>query len=307
MNHRLIIGDAKQVLQKMDEGSINLAVTSPPYFQQRNYLIDGQIGQEETDEKYIESLSEIFAEVYRVLDDSGSFYLNIADTRSQKTSHLIPERVLLRLKEIGFLVRNRICWVKTTTITSFAPDRYSDRFEFIYFLTKTKKNYFDAKSVSVRFAETTLRRLEKLKKRENLNLFDPLKHKVYTEFEISPAYVNEKIVRRAIRKKKTHRHPIDVWPFASASFAGSHEAVFPLELPMRAILASSKPGDWILDPFVGSGTTMLAADLLGRNSIGIDLNPISIKFVKERLNQQRLDKSHSLEICIDSPKNKKVP
>ncbi|HID42194.1 MAG TPA: site-specific DNA-methyltransferase, partial [Archaeoglobaceae archaeon] len=125
--------------------------------------------------------------------------------------------------------------------------------------------------------------------------FDPKRHKLYSS-GLHPFQIAEKIARSENRD----RHPIDVWPISSACYKGPHEATFPLEIPIRAFLASSKKGDLVLDPFVGSGTTMEAAQLLERDSIGIDISPLSKSMVaerlKEKIKQRTLDNSFSFEI-----------
>lgn len=139
------------ILKTFPDKSINLCVTSPPYFNLRNYGTDGEIGSEESIEKYIDNLINIFNEVYRVLDNEGSCWVNIDDVYAKKNSDnvkrqslmCIPDRFKIKMVENGWICRNEIIWKKPNAMPSSAKNRFNNDYEKFYFFTKTNYYYFD--------------------------------------------------------------------------------------------------------------------------------------------------------------------
>lgn len=142
INPLLLQGDALAVLQDIPSNSIDMAITSPPYYMKREYL-GGGIGLEDSFEAYIENLVAICNEVYRVLKPSGSFWLNIGDSYQEKSLLMIPQRVAIKLTdEVGFTLRNQVIWNKMKGAPDNAKDKMRTLWEPVFFFTKQPKGYF---------------------------------------------------------------------------------------------------------------------------------------------------------------------
>jgi len=169
--NKIIQGDALEILKTFPDNSIDMCVTSPPYFNQRDYGVKGQIGLEKNLEEYVEKLCEIFDEVKRVLKKEGSCWVNIGDcyggyqgknhgypdrknesadipqiTRSKTTAKsllCVPEIFLIEMIKRGWLIRNKIIWFKRNVMPSSASDRFTIDYEMLYFFVKQKKYYFE--------------------------------------------------------------------------------------------------------------------------------------------------------------------
>ena len=184
--NKIIHGDVLKVLKEFPDNSVDCIITSPPYYSLRKYPeeanvewpdgIKCQLGLEPTPEMYIEHLGLILKEIYRVLKPTGTFWLNIGDTYLKKQMLCIPERVLFKALEIGFILRNKIVWMKPNCLPSSVKDRLTNTYEFVYLLTKKPKYYFNLDAIRVPLSEKTLERVKKFLSRGES--FDPNKHKV---------------------------------------------------------------------------------------------------------------------------------
>lgn len=376
----VVIGDALTSLRAFPTGSIDLAVTSPPYWAQREYGHSNELGQEPTSEQYIHNLSDIFSELRRVLKDRGVFFLNIGDKYSQKRLELIPERLAICMQERGWTVRNKVIWQKSNPNPSPVQDRFNNTWEVIYMFVKEPDNYlspkyfFDLDAVreptkntsNVRKtdlpyfrdiedfeAESIMLKNEtyngKFKDQKYVNIGASAggrmsvngeyytrqrKHELSEELKleiigflrshrkrvgISPKDIDQKFgtkdtaghwfrtdrggysipspsqwntlkeilnigqtpydkvmteehyVLQTVRKHPKGKNPGDVWRFATASLKEKHFAPFPDKIPERCIQVACPENGIVLDPFVGSGTTLKVAKNLGRRSIGIEI------------------------------------
>jgi site-specific DNA-methyltransferase (adenine-specific) len=259
----IICGDAKQVLSSLPDAFVNLTVTSPPYFRHRDYGIAGQIGSEATIDRYVKNIREVLAEVLRVTNDTGACFLVIGDTYQSKRLLLVPHRIALAADELGWVVRNDVIWNKLDPPPESPRNRWRSGHEHVLFLTKQPTKYtFDADAIRVPYADATIRR-----------------------WGNGQVYGGPKSEKRPGNHASRMRHaktfklnpkgclPTDVWSLPAGDSSADHYATFPDHLVAPIILACSKPGDLVLDPFVGSGTTCRVAKQNGRHFIGIDLNP----------------------------------
>src|SRR5690606_11132967 len=286
--------------RRMDAGSVNCIVTSPPYYGLRDYGVDGQLGAEDSPAEYVENMRALFAEARRVLADDGTLWLNLGDSYNtagtrqghkggfsetgqshakwygKNTSGLpgknllgIPWRVAFALQDDGRILRNDIIWHKPNAMPESVTDRLSNRHEHLFMFSKRARYWFD---------------------------LDPIREPHVSE----PGREGENYMRgqKAIRPvgpnsgnySEGGRNPGDVWTIATQPFAEAHFAVYPLALPERCIQAGCKPGGTVLDPFSGSGTTGLAAAKHGRRYVGIDLNADYLDLsLRTRLQQPGLD------------------
>ncbi|MFT4216761.1 MAG: site-specific DNA-methyltransferase [Micropruina sp.] len=259
----LILGDALGVLSAMPAQSVQTVVTSPPYWSLRDYGIDGQVGLEESVYDFIDHLAQLFDQVWRVLRDDGTLWLNIGDSYTSggrtwrapdrknvaramslrpatpdglKPKDLIgvPWRLAFALQERGWYLRSDIIWEKPNAQPESVRDRPTRSHEFVFFFSKREKGYkYDVDAV----------------------------------------------------RGPNGRRLRTVWPIKTQAFreASGHFATFPPTLVEPCVTIASEPGDLVLDPFVGSGTTPLVAGSLGRRFIGIELNPEYLTMATRRL------------------------
>jgi len=137
----VLLGDVVRQLQRIPSNSIDLAITSPPYWIQRDYGVKGQIGLEETPDEYIKKLLVAFTELRRVLKDTGSFFLNIGDKYIGKDLQMIPYKLAIKMQENGWVLRNILIWHKTNAMPSPISDRFSNTYEPVFFFVKKPDNY----------------------------------------------------------------------------------------------------------------------------------------------------------------------
>ena len=149
-------GDALDVLRKISDNSVDCCITSPPYWQKRQYE-SGGIGLETTPQEYIGKLSEIIDEIKRVLKPSGAFWLNLGDSYHNKSLQGIPWRVALKMIDNGWILRNDVIWNKHKGGLTPCPDRFGSVFEDFFFFVKEDKYYFDAESIRSKPRQTTVR------------------------------------------------------------------------------------------------------------------------------------------------------
>lgn len=190
--NKIICGDSLEVLTRVPSNSINMCLTSPPYFGLRDYGVEGQLGLEKTPEEYIEKMTVIFHEVKRVLKKEGTFWLNMGDTyagsgspggdfkdnkgdkylrpynRGEKQINIrakclcmIPERLSWALIQDGWILRNKIIWEKKNNLPSSAKDRFTHRWEYIFYFVKSRRNYFDLDSVREPLKSSSLERMKR--------------------------------------------------------------------------------------------------------------------------------------------------
>lgn len=290
-------GHAARVLATMDASSVDCVVTSPPYFGLRDYGGQTeQIGLEASPAEYVSALVEVFAEVRRVLAEDGTLWLNLGDSyysgrgnpgpnsadgkqparrgwvRSvdrpgqdwAKPKDLLgmPWRVAFALQAAGWYLRNAVVWSKPNAMPESVGDRLSSRHELVFLLTRSRRYWFDLDAIRVPHLESTAAASLRVRK----------------PYQAPGQKANSKSKPMA----SGGANPGDVWEIATRPFPEAHFATFPVDLPRRCILAGCKPGGTVLDPFAGAGTTLLAAQQLGRRAIGIDLNPDYLKMALRR-------------------------
>ena len=139
----LYIGDAIKIMKKLEDNSIDLIITSPPYWGQRDYKDEDQWGNEESIKDYIDKMVLWCKECYRVLKNSGSLFLNIGDKYSKKGLCLIPERIAISFTDNGWILRNNIIWYKPNHMPTSVKDRFCNTYEYVYFFVKDSKKYFN--------------------------------------------------------------------------------------------------------------------------------------------------------------------
>lgn len=323
----ILAGDASRQLQRLPEASVDMVLTSPPYFRLRDYDVDGQLGLETHVDEWVDGLAEVARQTARVLVPTGSFWLNVSDTYStsidqgaaRKSLLLGPERLALRLVGDGWLLRNKIVWQKANPMPTSVRDRLSCTWEAVYVFTRQPSYYFALDAVRV--PHTSI---------------PPKRHRSPERGDESWRGPNSDTATGLDTIKSQGRvgHPLgknpgDVWRIASSSYRGAHHATFPITLAERAIRAgcpearcvtcrlpwrrrtirslgslatrgslqptctcraASEPG-LVLDPFMGAGTTAVAAEQLDRDWLGVELNPDFALLAEQRITHARVSRT----------------
>lgn len=299
------------ILKSLDSESVECCVTSPPYYGLRDYGVDGQIGIEQSPEEYITRLTNVFTEVRRVLKSDGTLWINIADSyagsgkgataesdsKNEKGRYLlsgkskaklmptkwasikpkdmigIPWMLAFSLRESGWYLRSDIIWHKTNGIPESVKDRPVKSYEHIFLLSKQSKYYFDYKAIQEPLKQVTKERYKRGRSGNSKYIGNKYQHNGL-----------DKPMKDGLTFNQEFRRKRDVWEVSTNSFkSDEHFAMYPERLIEPCILAGSKEGGIVLDPFFGSGTTGAVAKRLGRKFIGIDLNPRFCELAKERI------------------------
>jgi len=379
--YKLINGDVLESLRDLPDNSVHCVVTSPPYWGLRDYGHDGQIGLEETPEDYVAEIVKVFSEIRRVLRDDGNCWLNLGDSYASaggshgsrsdnqtgvgasrvhasgggdkcarkppsgnKPKYLIgiPWRVAFALQADGWWLRQDIIWSKPNPMPESVRDRCTKSHEYVFLLTQSQRNFYDAEAIKVEASVATMERN---------------KHKFNGAFkgQFSGTPGEERWQEgRAIEKPQFAADGLanrrSVWTITTKPFRGAHFATMPPDLAETCIKAGTskggccpycgspwqrvtertkltrkRPNDYVkrtgeagtgtscansvagvavktlgwsqtckceqhepvpcvvLDPFTGSGTTLYVAEQLGRDSIGIELNPEYLDIAEKRL------------------------
>ena len=266
MSIKILQGNCLQTLSSLEEKSVNTCVTSPPYWGLRDYGTGDQLGQEETPEKFVESLVNVFREVRRVLRDDGTVWLNLGDSYlSNKQLGGIPWRVAFALQSDGWYLRQDIIWSKPNPMPESVTDRCTKAHEYIFLLSKSQKYYYDSEAIK-EDAKSEPKVIDKMGEGYQA---DYTKGKRFSE--------GERVWGTETKNKRS------VWSIPVASYSEAHFATYPPELIKPCILAGCPEGGTVLDPFGGSGTTAQVASNLNRNAILCELNPEYVDIAKSRL------------------------
>lgn len=263
----VILGDSLDVLKKLPDNSVDLIVTSPPYADQRKSTYGGI-----SPDKYVEWFMPIADELLRVLHPKGTFVLNIKEKVVNSERHTYVMELIIEMRKQGWLWTEEFIWHKKNCFPGKWPNRFRDSWERLLQFNKQKdfNMYQDEVRVPMGdWAKTRLKNLSETDKRRDNS-------KVGSGFGKNVS----KWVGRDLA------YPTNVLMMATESSNKKHSAVFPKELPSWFIKLFTKPGDVVLDPFLGSGTTSIAAFQLDRNSIGIEIQEEYHKLAIQNINEQ---------------------
>lgn len=247
----------------VEPGSVQTSVTSPPYFGLRDYGVEGQLGLEQTPEQYIAAMVAVFRVVHGLLRDDGTLWLNIGDSYGSGKQLLgIPWRVAFALQADGWYLRQDIIWHKPNPMPESVRDRCTKAHEYIFLLSKSQKYFFDSEAMR-----------EEAVKGASGSSFNKGKT---AEHQLGRSSDAERV-------EDGKRNRRSVWSVATRPYKGAHFATYPPALIEPCILAGSRPGDLVLDPFMGSGTTAAVALQHGRRAVGSELNPEYLALIEQRL------------------------
>lgn len=311
----VLVGDCRAVLRSLPSESVQCCVTSPPYWGLRDYGHADQIGQEATPELFVQTMVEVFREVRRVLKADGTCWLNLGDSYAagksgrtddgtdSQTSTLGPNRcglpnnsgagnviarkapqgykpkdligipwmTALALRADGWYLRQDIIWAKPNPMPESVTDRCTKSHEYIFLLTKSASYYCDMEAIQ-----------EPATNRPSGN-----KAKSWGTNETTDRASGEgnvETTRGFVYEGSETRNKRSVWNVPTAPYKEAHFATYPPDLIKPCIMAGTRCGDMVLDPFGGSGTTGQVALELGRKATLIELNPDYAKIIDKRTN-----------------------
>jgi DNA modification methylase len=270
---QILHGDCREQLRALADASIHCVITSPPYFNLRDYKAEGQIGLEPTPDDYVAELVGVFREVYRVLRNDGAVWMVLGDTYADdKSLYLIPARVAIALQTDGWLVRQEIIWSKPGVIPESVTDRCTRSHECIYMLTKSADYYYDADAIkepAVSAGRVINAYAADAKNRSGGSAVNDMRtRKGLADYD------------QAVTETRNKR---SVWEVLTEPFPDAHFAVFPQALIEPMVLAGCPQGGTVLDPFAGTGTTGLVAQKHGRSAVLIELNAEYVAMAKQRI------------------------
>lgn len=283
--HKIIIGDSRNMAEIPNEAA-HLIITSPPYWQLKDYGSDKQIGYNDTYEAYIENLNQVWAECHRALNPGCRLCVNIGDQFTRAITYgrykIIPirEEIIRFCESIGFDYMGAIIWQKKTTMNTTGGASVMGSFPY---------------------------------PRNGLIEIDYEFILLFKKLGTSPNNVSKEIKEKsAMTKEEWRQYFTGHWNFAGCK-QNQHIAMFPEELPRRLIKMFSFWGETVLDPFLGSGTTMKVARELERSSIGYEINPGYLKIIKDKTganNSSLFNQKDSFEvikqISANRPRSVKV-
>ncbi len=272
-----------QGLKELPAKCVDMCITSPPYYNLRDYKTNRQIGIEESVDSFVNNLCDIFEEIKRVLKDEGVCWVNIGDTYRNKALLQVPSRFEIEMVRRGWHLRNEVIWSKPNPQPISSKDRFWTNHEKLFMFVKNPKiYYFDQPRVPQ--AEISIRRMfskNNINKRKDKNTSekegfslsstrqDDHYSKMRENLNISKDFNYEELVKSG---NVPTRPKFTVWNVSSKNFKGAHFAVYPEELILDPILSSCPEGGVVIDPFMGSGTTAMVALKNSRNFVGFELN-----------------------------------
>ena len=306
-------GDALEVLRSLPAGIAQTCVTSPPYWGLRDYGAAGQLGLETTPEDYVSRLVEVFREVRRVLRDDGTLWCNLGDSYASSTGTKtngpqqsrngqqgvvgprdkhpsasranltafknygeckpkdlvgIPWRVAFALQSDGWWLRSDVIWAKPNPMPESVTDRPTKAHEYVFLLAKSERYFYDAEAIAEPSAQPFgLARLTGQHKMD-AGGFSTNGHGAST---------------LGSNQGTAERNRRSVWTVTTEPFPEAHFAVMPQALVEPCVLAGSRSGDLVLDPFAGSGTVGVVALRHGRRFLGIELSREYVGMARRRI------------------------
>ncbi|MBU1017012.1 MAG: site-specific DNA-methyltransferase [Patescibacteria group bacterium] len=263
----ILLGDSQEVLETLSEDSIDLIITSPPYADRRKNTYGGIAPK-----KYVEWFLPISEQLLRVLKPTGTFILNIKEKaeNGERTTYVLE--LILALRKQGWLWTEEFIWHKKNCYPGKWPNRFRDAWERMLQFNKTRDFNMYQEAVMVPIGDWANGRLK------NLSEIDKIRDDSKSGSGFGKNISNW--------LKRSMVYPTNVLQFATVCNNKKHSAAFPEELPEWFIKLFTQENDWILDPFLGSGTTSEVAQRMRRNSIGIEIIPEYVEMFKEKITQK---------------------
>lgn len=261
---QFLCGDALEVASGLPTDSVDTIVTSPPYYRQRDYGNDQQIGQEASPETYVQRLAELFTELQRVVKPTGSLWMVIGDKYNKGELMGMPWRVCLALKDAGWILRSDCIWHKPNAMPSSVKTRPTTDHEYIFFFSNSKEYFYDADAIR----EPHVTFSDKSKMKGGRGHFGKRGGTPEAGKNSGDSNLHDGRWDQAFHPKGRNKRT--VWSISLSKFREAHFAVFPDKLVEICIKATCPEGGVVLDPFSGAGTTAYTAKKLDRSFVAID-------------------------------------
>ncbi|OQY59069.1 MAG: site-specific DNA-methyltransferase [Desulfobacteraceae bacterium 4572_88] len=278
--NKLIQGDCEEILKKFPDDSVDLIFTSPPYADQRQKTYGGV-----NPDQYVDWFLPKAEQFLRVLKPTGTFVLNIKERVANGERHIYVIQLILKMREQGWLWTEEFIWHKKNSYPGKWPNRFRDNWERLLQFNKQKKFRMYQEAVMVPVGDWAKGRLAKLSETD----------KIRDESKVGSGF--GKNISNWVGRKMVY--PTNVLHMATECSNRSHSAAFPLSLPSWFIKLFTEQGDIVMDPFLGSGTTALAAIELDRKYVGIDINEEYLKIARKRTSQVQIQLSNIAELQSD--------
>ena len=327
--NNIIVGDCSRVLQLLYDCSIDLIVTSPPYFQQRDYNNGTSgIGNEKTEQEYLDKLLKVFKECVRVVKDSGLIVFNLGDKYLNGKLSLLPYKFAIKAtEETEIFLINQLTWAKLNPTPRQEKRKLIQATEPFFIFAKTKDYYFNLENYLSHLDEINKNSKSKPSDGLGKKYFELIENAGLSEVEKSKAKKSLKETIELIHRGEIVGFRMKIRGIHKLAYGGQeggrnnqiknngftiikilgnrmkkdiiespvemtkdnqHPAVYPSYIVQELIKLLSKESDIVLDPFCGSGTTCVAAKTLNRNYLGIEINPEYVALANERLSRHDL-------------------
>jgi DNA modification methylase len=304
--NQIYIEPCLETLKKMPDNFLDCVITSPPYWQLRDYGYEGQWGLEPTFNEYLENLWSMMDEIYRALKPTGTCWINLGDTyntisggirglerakkngatrsiskkniigqgfQQQKSTEvpnkcllLIPHRFAIGCIDRGWIVRNDIVWAKRNAMPESCTDRFSKKHEYFFFMTKSEKYFFDLDAI-----------------RDKTITPPQMRNKADEEFGSGTSNFSEGERQWGSEKGKNPGSVSDFWDIPTKPSTSEHYASYNDELIRKPILAGCPEGGIVYDPFMGTGSTAEVCLRSKRLYIGSEMSDNYVKIANKRL------------------------
>lgn len=322
-------GDALDMLRTLPDQSVHCCVTSPPYWGLRDYGVDTQVGLETTVEEHIAILTVVFREVFRVLHNDGTLWVNYGDTYSANRGYQVPDskfqnvgnscsrcssscglppknllglpwRLAFALQANGWFLRTDIIWHKPNPMPESVKDRPTRAHEYIFLLSKSERYYYDHEAVK----EPAVHAADAHRNRWDTKNYTIPGQKPQRRTTRGPGnwgvvpcgFPGENPGRGRtsgpVSDGNASRNRRSVWTIATRPFPDAHFATFPPDLIRPCVLAGCPVGGVVLDPFFGTGTVGVVCAEEGRRYLGIEINPDYVAMARSRI-QEAAARAHS--------------
>jgi DNA modification methylase len=309
-------GDCREVMRRLiaEGAKAQTCVTSPPYWGLRDYGHAGQLGLEKTPDEYVANMVEVFRLVRDLLNDDGTLWLNLGDTYAANRGYQVPDskwvdvgnsvgmkadaiglkpkdligipwRVAFALQADGWHLRSDIIWAKPNPMPESVKDRPTRSHEYIFLMSKRERYYYDADAIKEPALYHDIAGMDETGYKDAKKFNGKHSDKQRGHGRRHDGFNDRWDAMTKEEQRGGFRNKRDVWTVATKPYSGAHFAVFPPALIEPCILAGSRSGDVVLDPFFGSGTTGEVAERLGRKWIGIELNEKYAPLQRERVAQ----------------------
>lgn len=294
LKNQILCGDSSDVLREFPDNSIRLAITSPPYWHTRDYKLGGdELGHEKNVDDYVSRLGSIFHKVKDVLTKDGSLWVVIGDHVDGTMSN-VPERFVLEMEKHGWTKRRTIIWHKPSCKPQSVYSAFTIDFEYFYWFSKTKHPYFETQYEPL--SEITIKEAQEFYKGQATKDYEDhgaenpsdVKRRIIKKFApiggTKHSAVFDNMSGESYIPNDQGRIARCVWHINPNRLRSNwHYAVFPPALLEKPIRACSQEGDLVLDPFMGSGSTGIAAMELNRYYVGIEMNPEDVEKANARI------------------------